>query len=76
MKLRVKLRAEGLHRTYCRYFPTNLLMLYEEFLIALTSTEYLFLERPLYKRFLHNITYPISSNLCKKISLQCNQTIV
>ena len=49
----------------------------EVFLMALTSTEQLFIqlynytERPLYKHFLHMIIYPISSNLCKKIYLQC-----
>ena len=35
------------------------------FLIALTSTEQLFIERPLYRRFIM-ITHPISSNFCKK----------
>ena len=41
------------------------------FLMALTSTEQQFIERPLYRRFLHNDHLPFSSNLCKKISLQC-----
>ena len=45
--------------------------------MALTSTEQLFIERPLYsRRFLHRfscimITYSISSSLCKKSYLQC-----
>ena len=39
--------------------------------MALTSTEQLFIERPLYRRFLHNDHLPISSNFCKKKSLQC-----
>ena len=43
----------------------------EVFLMALTSTEQLFLERPLYRLSCIMITYPISSNLCKKSSLQC-----
>ena len=49
----------------------------EVFLMALTSTEQLFIERPLYsRRFLHRfscimITYSISSSLCKKSYLQC-----
>ena len=38
----------------------------EVLLMALTSAEEVFIERPLYRCFLHNITYPISSNLCKK----------
>ena len=53
MKLRVKFRNEGLHRTYCRYFRTSCCF-DEVFLMALTSTEQLFIERPLYRRFLHN----------------------
>ena len=69
--------AEDLHCNYCRYFWTNLLfwcildIFFEVILIALTSREQLFMERPLYKRFCIMITYPISSNLCKKIYLQC-----
>ena len=43
----------------------------EVFLMALTSTEQLFIETLLCRRFLHRfscimINYPISSNLCKK----------
>ena len=38
----------------------------EVFLVALTFTEQLFIERPLQRRFLHNFL-PISSNLSKKI---------
>ena len=43
----------------------------EVFLMALTSTQQLFMERPLYKRFLHNDHLSISSNLSKKIYLHC-----
>ena len=43
----------------------------EVFLMALTSTEQLFIETPLYRRFCIMITYTISSNLFKKGSLQC-----
>ena len=43
----------------------------EVFLMALTSREQLFIERPLYRPSCIMITYPISSNLRKKISLQC-----
>ena len=40
--------------------------------MALTTTEQLSIEKPLYRRFLHNdYFYPISSNFCKEISLQC-----
>ena len=58
MKLRVKLCAEDLHRTYCRYFRTKLFN--EVFLMALTSTEQLFIVRPLFpvtsvKTFLCNV---------------------
>ena len=49
MKLQVKFRAEELHRIYNRYFRTNLM--------ALTSTEQLFIERPLYRYFLRNDQY-------------------
>ena len=45
------------------------------FLMALTFKEQLFIERPLYTLYRHvsciMITYPISSNVCKKSSLQC-----
>ena len=40
MKLRVKFRAEDLHSTHCRYFDNVILM-------ALISTEQLFIEKPL-----------------------------
>ena len=40
----------------------------EVFLMALTSTEQPFIERPFYRRM---ITYPSSSNFCKKNSLPC-----
>ena len=61
MKFRVKFRADDLHFIYCRYFGTNLQCFDEVFLIALTSMEQLFLERPLYRRTI--ISYPINYSL-------------
>ena len=66
----VKFRAEDLHRTYCRYFEW-ICCFNEVFLMALTFTEQLFIERLLYRRFLHNDHLPISSNLCKKFLCRC-----
>ena len=43
----------------------------EVFLMALTSTEQLFIEKPLCSVSCIMVTYPISSNLCKKSYLQC-----
>ena len=49
MNLLVKFRAEDLHRTYCRYFRTNFCF-DEVFLMALTSTEQLSVEKPLHRK--------------------------
>ena len=57
MKLRVEFRDEDLHRTYCRYFGT-ILLFDEVFFMALTSTEQLFIERPLHRHLLHNDHLP------------------
>ena len=56
MKLRVKFRAEDLHRTLGIF--ERICCFDEVFLMALTSTEQLFIERPLYRRFLHNDHLP------------------
>ena len=65
----MKFRAEDLHRTYCRYFRTSCCF-DEVFLMALTSTEQLFIERPLYRRFLRTDHLPYFQWL---IFLQCDR---
>ena len=55
--LRVNFRAEDLHCYYCSYFRMNLFF-DEVLLMALTSTEQLFIEGPLYGRFLYNDHLP------------------
>ena len=66
----MKFRAEDLHSTYCRYFRTNLLFRWSIFYDTKINRTAIYR-----KTFIDvsciMITYPISSNLCKKISLQC-----
>ena len=73
----MKFHAENLHH---RYFIIGILeqicCFDEVFLMALTSTVQLFIERPLFIDIHVSwimITYPISINLCKNISLECYQ---
>ena len=80
MKLWVKFQAEDLQVCIfeltvgiwnnCRYFRINLLSFNKAFLMELTSTEQLFIERPWYKCFLHNDNlFPVTSKkfLCNVI---------
>ena len=64
MKLQVnEFQAEGLHSNYCSYFQTNLLCFNKVFLMSVSFTEQLFLEKTLYRCFLHNDHLPCFQEL-------------
>ena len=75
MKLKVKFCAEDLHHTYCRYFRMNLLYWWSIFDGNNIHRTVIYTDTIIQKDLHINIScimiiYPISSNLCKKISLQ------
>ena len=67
----MKFHAEDLHRTCCRYFQTNLLFWWSIFDDINNHKTAIYRKTLTYTFLAIMITYPISSNLCKKISLQC-----
>ena len=68
----MKFRAEDLHHTYCKYFHTNLFRwnIFDSTNIHRTA---IYRETFSIDVSCIMITYPISSNMCKKIYLQCYQ---
>ena len=68
MKLRLKFRAEDLHRTLIVGIFKRIYC-FDVFLMVLTSTEQLFIRKTFYRRFLHTVRHndpvtPVKKFIC------------